>query len=31
VPVLMLGATALLAAGVGVMLRVPGRRRGEHS
>jgi hypothetical protein len=31
VPVLMLGATALLAAGVGVMLLVPGRLRGEHS
>ena len=31
VPVLMLGATALLAAGIGVMLLVPGRRRGEHS
>ncbi|KQW53688.1 hypothetical protein ASC77_05325 [Nocardioides sp. Root1257] len=31
VPVLMLGATALLAAGVGVMLLVPGRRRGEHA
>ena len=30
-PVLMLGATALLAAGVGLMLLVPGRRRGEHS
>ncbi|MBB3043634.1 LPXTG cell wall anchor domain-containing protein [Nocardioides sp. LMS-CY] len=27
VPVLMLGATALLAAGVGVVLLVPGRRR----
>ena len=31
VPVLMLGATALLAAGIGVMLLVPGRRRGEHA
>jgi hypothetical protein len=31
VPVLMLGASALLAAGVGVMLLVPGRRRGEHA
>lgn len=31
VPVLALGATALLAAGVGVMLLVPGRRRGEHA
>jgi hypothetical protein len=30
-PVLMLGATALLAGGIGVMLLVPGRRRGEHS
>ncbi|MFC6043209.1 neocarzinostatin apoprotein domain-containing protein [Nocardioides hankookensis] len=30
VPVLMLGASALLAAGIGVMLLVPGRRRGEH-
>jgi len=31
VPVLMLGATALLAAGMGVMLLVPGRRReGAH-
>ncbi len=30
-PVLMLGATALLAAGIGLMLLVPGRRRGEHS
>jgi len=30
-PVLMLGATALLAGGVGLMLLVPGRRRGEHS
>lgn len=29
VPVLMLGASALLAAGIGVMLLVPGRRRGE--
>jgi hypothetical protein len=29
-PVLMLGATALLAGGIGVMLLVPGRRRGEH-
>jgi hypothetical protein len=31
VPVLLLGATALLAAGIGLMLLVPGRRRGEHS
>lgn len=31
VPVLMLGASALLAAGIGVMLLVPGRRRGEHT
>ena len=31
VPVLMLGASALLATGVGVMLLVPGRRRGEHA
>lgn len=31
VPVLLLGATALLAAGVGIMLLVPGRRReGTH-
>jgi hypothetical protein len=29
-PVLMLGATALLAGGIGLMLLVPGRRRGEH-
>jgi LPXTG-motif cell wall-anchored protein len=29
VPVLLLGATALLAAGAGVMLLVPGRRRAE--
>lgn len=31
VPVLMLGASALLATGIGVMLLVPGRRRGEHA
>lgn len=31
VPVLMLGATALLAGGLGVMLLVPGRRRGEQA
>ncbi len=29
VPVLLLGASALLAAGIGVMLLVPGRRRGD--
>jgi hypothetical protein len=29
VPVLLLGASALLASGVGVMLLVPGRRRGQ--
>lgn len=29
VPVLLLGASALLAAGVGLVLLVPGRRRGE--
>lgn len=31
VPVLLLGASALLAAGVGLVLLVPGRRRGEHA
>jgi hypothetical protein len=31
VPVLLLGASALLAAGIGMMLLVPGRRRGEHA
>ena len=31
VPVLLLGASALLAAGVGLVLLVPGRRRGERA